>query len=295
MKKILALLMVAAMIFSFAACKKDDESPADVTAATVKSDEEKNAGKDKAQQLAQQQQQQGEAATEVVTSVGESGEVVTEIVTEAAPVDTGFNSVDFDEIAAFYQAAATKTANDEKDPAGNQTMVLVGEISGDGAIGTVLEVLNPIVADVLADNSTATDYVPGANRGDLLGSDISDAYAYTEDGKTYVYIELKDQTDGPDCDGHEAGPVARGIGTLGSIDTALEALGAEINSGRDTVTLKYNQAYIECVINEDGYVESGTWHYVVDVNIGNAKAKISFLSATLKNLKAQIEYTVIAG
>ena len=285
-KKIVAIFAILAVAAStFAGCNKKEE-----TSAPMQYPFEVGAAADNSLSL-----DNPNADLDAEDPVADATEApVTEIVTEA-PADTGFNSVDFDEIAAFYQAAATKTATDEKHPAGNQTMVLVGDISGDGAIGTVLEVLNPIVADVLADNSTTTDYVPGANRGDLLGSDISDAYAYTEDGKTYVYIELKDQTDGPDCDGHEAGPVARGIGTLGSIDTALEELGAEINSGRDTVSLKYNQAYIECVINEDGYVESGTWHYVVDVNIGNAKAKISFISANLKNLKAQIEYTVVAG
>lgn len=290
MKKILAILMAFAMVFAFAACNKDkeDADAPKATAAPTKSQAEIDAEK----QAILDKINQGEPATEVVTNIDDSGEIVTEIVTEAAPA--GFNSVDPAEIAAFYVAASNKTRDDGKEPAGHQTMALAGEISGDGAIGTVLEVLNPIVEDVLADNSTSTDYIPGASRGDLQASDISDCYATTdESGKTTVYIKLKSQTDGPDCDGHEAGPVARGIGTLGSIDTALEALGAEINSGRDTVKLTYRDAYIECVVDENGYIVSGTWHYIVDINIGNAKAKISFLSANLKNLKAAVEYTVV--
>lgn len=291
MKKILALLMAFAMIFAFAACGKDkendDAAAPKATAAPTKSQAEIDAEKQAILDKINQQ----EPATEVVTNVDNEGNVVTEVVTEAAPA--GFNSVDPAEVAAFYVAASNKTRDDEKAPAGHQTMALAGEISGDGAIGTLLEVLNPIVEDVLADNSTSTDYIPGASRGDLQAGDISDCYATTdESGKTTVYIKLKNQTDGPDEDGHEAGPVARGIGTLGSIDTALEELGAELNSGRDTVKLTYRDAYIECVVDENGYIVSGTWHYIVDINIGNAKAKISFLSANLKNLKAAVEYTV---
>ena len=286
MKKILAILVAFAMLFAFAACNKDKAE--DGTTAAPQTTKSADDIANKRDEIANQ-----DPVTEVVTNVDADGNVVTEVVTEETPA--GFNSIDPAEIAAFYVAASNKTRDDAKEPAGHQSMVLVGEISGDGAIGTLLEVLNPIVADVLADNSTSTDYIPGASRGDLQADDIvaDTCYAQTdENGNTTLYIELKKQVDGPDCDGHEAGPVARGIGTLGSIDTALEALGAELNSGRDTVTLTYRDAYIECVVNADGYIVSGTWHYIVDVNIGNAKAKISIISANLKNLKAAIEYTV---
>lgn len=283
MKKILAILVALAMVFAFAACNKDkEETEAPTAGTTVNIDAEMDAllNGDTA-----------EPATEVVTNVDSDGNVVTEVVTEAAPA--GFNSTDPAEVAAFYVAASNKTRDDGKEPAGHQTMALAGAISGDGAIGTILEVLNPIVEDVLADNSTSTDYIPGASRGDLQAGDIKECVAKTDaNGNTTLFIKLKSQTDGPDCDGHEAGPVARGIGTLGSIDTALEALGAEIHSGRDTVKLTYKDAYIKCVVNADGYIVSGTWHYIVDINIGSAKAKISFLTANLKNLKAAVEYTV---
>lgn len=281
MKKILAILVALAMVFAFAACGKDDKDDTATEGTTVNIDAEM-------EELLNNDPV--EPATEVITNVDADGNVVTEVITEAAPA--GFNSTDPAEVAAFYVAASNKTRDDGKEPAGQQKMVLKGEITGEGAIGTILKFLNPAVASALEKNSTATDYIPGASRGDLQASDISECVAKTDaNGNTTLFIKLKSQTDGSDCDGHEAGPVARGIGTLGSIDGALEELGAELISGRDTVSLKYTDAYIKCVVNSDGYIVSGTWHYLVNVHIGDAQAKLG-IKANLKNLKAAIDYTV---
>lgn len=278
------------------------------------------------------------------------------------PSDDTFSleSTDPYAIATFYEDALARTVADDCVPEGNKTLRLSKEITGDGAIGTILEVLNPIVNDVLDDNSGSTNYIPGQNSEKLSGDDIEYATAHIEDGKTHIYIALKNESyspayeaensvavvnnleyttnpyeiettvpltqppatevptsnqspDDPDYvlettqpltypttnaptynnNSQNSHAVSRGIGTIESIDVALEELGMELNTGRDTVMLNYNQAYIECVINQNGYIESGTWHYVVDIYIGNAKAKISFISANLKNVKASVEYTAV--
>lgn len=221
-------------------------------------------------------------------------ERVTERVTQSAtkvPSSTnsgGLNSTDPVEIAAFYEAAASKTGS----IAGTQTMSLNGSISGDGAIGTILQVLQPAVEQALDKNSVQTNYIPGSGSAPMLASDIKSATAISSGGKTTVTIYLKDQVDGSDCDGNTAGPVARGIGTLGSIDNALEELGAELTEGRETVTLTYNGAYIRCVIdNSTGEITSGTWFWTLDLFIGNATARLGVL-ANLKNLSASINYKV---
>ena len=287
MKKILALVLVFATVFAFAACGKKNEE-ALTQAGTVKSKEQLEA--EKADIVENTTSVVTEVATEVVTNAEGQTEVVTEVITEVVE-DPHFNSTDPAKVAAFYEAAAQATKDDR--PAGHQTMVLAGSISGDGAIGTILEVLEPAVDKALKKNSKETDWIPGANEGTLQGDDIVDCYAKTENGKTTVYIELKSQTDGSDDDSNTAGPVARGISTLGSIDGALEELGATLSSGRDTVALTYRDAYIECEVDEEtGKIVSGTWHYVVDINIGNAKAKLGIVGANLKNLKAAVEYTV---
>ena len=209
--------------------------------------------------------------------------------------DFGFNvlfnvgsySNDIEEIVSLYNAAhaATKPA-----PKGHSTMKLEGAITGDGALGGVLKVASPIIQNTLEKNSVETDYIPG--KGRLWAEDAVSAVSVSRGGITEITIHLKEQTDGPEADAHTAGPVARGIGTLGNIDNAIKELGAELLSGKDTIKLTYKDAYIKCRIdNSTGKIIGGTWHYAVHVYVGEAEVKLG-LKFTAKNLKGIVDYTV---
>ena len=209
--------------------------------------------------------------------------------------DFGFNvlfyvgsySNDIDEVVSLYNAAhaATKPA-----PKGHSTMKLEGAITGDGALGGVLKVASPIIQNTLEKNSVETDYIPG--KGRLWAEDAVSAVSVSRGGITEITIHLKEQTDGPEADAHTAGPVARGIGTLGNIDNAIKELGAELLSGKDTIKLTYKDAYIKCRIdNSTGKIIGGTWHYAVHVYVGEAEVKLG-LKFTVKNLKGIVDYTV---
>ena len=209
--------------------------------------------------------------------------------------DFGFNvlfnvgsySNDIEEIVSLYNAAhaATKPA-----PKGHSTMELDGAITGDGALGVVLKVASPIIQNTLEKNSVETDYIPG--KGRLWAEDAVSAVSVSRGGITEITIHLKEQTDGPEADAHTAGPVARGIGTLGNIDNAIKELGAELLSGKDTIKLTYKDAYIKCRIdNSTGKIIGGTWHYAVHVYVGEAEVKLG-LKFTVKNLKGIVDYTV---
>ena len=209
--------------------------------------------------------------------------------TTPAANSKGLNSTNAADVAAFYNKAVHAT--EKAAPKGQQTMKLDGDITGDGGLGAVLKVASPIIEKTLAKNSTATDYIPG-HEEDLQASDIKSCSAVSKGGVTTLTIQLKDQKDGPEADAHKAGPVARGIGTLGNVNSAVEELGAELYSGRETIVLNYNNAYIKCTIDENtGKITHGTWHYKVNVTIGNAEIKLG-LKFTAKNLKACIDYTV---
>lgn len=203
----------------------------------------------------------------------------------------GLNSTDPAAVAAFYNKAVHAT--EKAAPKGHQTMKLDGGITGDGALGAVLKVASPIIQSTLEKNSTDTDYIPG-HEEDLLASDIKSCSAVSKGGVTTLTIMLKDQKDGPEADAHKAGPVARGIGTLGNVNSAVEELGAELYSGRETISLLYNDSYIkQLTIDENtGKITHGTWHYKVNVTIGNAEIKLG-LKFTAKNLKACIDYSVV--
>lgn len=301
MKRILALIMVLAMVFAFAACKGKDNGtdttdsssaggevitndngetvPADASAA----DESTEAGS-------------GDVTGETATDA--SGNVVT---TKAAQNGNQGGSTPaaaktVAEIVADYVKARKAT---NPAPAGKQTMVLGnnGKITGDGATGTLFKAASPIVNKVLQNNSTTTDYVPASSHADLKASDVKSAKAIVSaDGKYTDYIiYVKDQTDGPNGDSHNGGPVARGVGTLGSIDEALNQLGAEFKSGKENVKLTYTNAYIFArVDNGTGKIINGTYHYLVKISISQAELKLG-ISANVKNMYGEVDYTVKIG
>lgn len=203
-------------------------------------------------------------------------------------------STDAEDIVARYNAALIKTETDGEEPEGKQMLKLIAPIEGDGAIGTILKVAEPAIDRALAKNNYDANYIPG--KGKVLVNDVTNAALYeTEDGTIFITLIFNDQTDGPDSHPEVAGPVARGIGTLGSIDNALAELGAEFTQGRETVELKYTNAYVNCEIDpETGYIIRGTWHYDVDVSIGEARL-IMGIAADLKNIKGKVEYAVVLG
>ena len=171
------------------------------------------------------------------------------------------------------------------------------KITGDGGLGGLLKVASPIINNVLKKNSTDTDYVPASSHADLKASDVKSAKAIVSaDGKYTDYIiYVKDQTDGPNGDSHNGGPVARGVGTLGSIDEALNQLGAEFKSGKENVKLTYTNAYIFArVDNSTGKIINGTYHYLVKINISEAELKLG-ISAKVKNMYGEVDYFVRIG
>ncbi|MDY4701306.1 MAG: hypothetical protein SO363_09070 [Oscillospiraceae bacterium] len=298
MKRILALIMVLAMVFAFAACKGKDDGATTTDPSSAGGEVIDN----------------GEGSTvpadaSAADSTDVSGDASTEPATtpDGKPVDTtkangnqGGNTPaaakTVAEIVADYVKArkATKPA-----PAGKQTMVLGnnGKITGDGGLGGLLKVASPIINNVLKKNSTDTDYVPASSHADLKASDVKSAKAIVSaDGKYTDYIiYVKDQTDGPNGDSHNGGPVARGVGTLGSIDEALNQLGAEFKSGKENVKLTYTNAYIFArVDNSTGKIINGTYHYLVKINISEAELKLG-ISAKVKNMYGEVDYFVRIG
>ena len=281
MKKILALLLAFAMLFAFAACGgKDDKEtkPETTTDLFAAVDDDTTAAP-------------ADDTTAAVPADGTTAEAPSENASEAdttaAANPNALNSSDIAEIVAFYNKAhkATKPA-----PKGHSTMKLDGAITGDGALGGVLKVASPIIQNTLEKNSVETDYIPG--KGKLQASDVVKAKAVSKGGVTEIVIQLKEQTDGPEADAHTAGPVARGIGTLGNINNAIESLGATLYSGKETIKLTYKDAYIKCKVDEStGKITGGTWHYAVHVFVGEAEIKLG-LKFTAKNLRGIVDYTV---
>ncbi|MBR4728173.1 MAG: hypothetical protein IK080_09840 [Clostridia bacterium] len=295
MKKILALILAGVMLFAFAACggndeKNQTEAPEVTTEAPVEEttaapvDETTAAPVEET--TAAPEGETTAAAADATTVAGETTTAKPEETTKAA----GLNSTDPAEVLAYYNAALAKSKNTKC----NQKMTLVeGSLTGDGAVGAIVRVLEPAAVKALAKNSNERDTLPGQpDKYPLTPADVKSAKATSANGVTTIEIQLKDQVDGPDGDGDNGGPVARGVGTLGSIENALNEMGAELTSGRETVKLTYNNAYIKVKVDEKtGKITSGTWHQMTNIFIGEAKAKLG-ITATLKNFKGQVEFVV---
>lgn len=206
---------------------------------------------------------------------------------------TGLNSFNPSEVAQFYNNAHNKTVSSGRNVNGRQNYYLTSPITGDGAINTILEVLQPIVENALSSNSKSIYDLPGTSN--ILASDINNCYASCDsNGTTTIYIELKSQADGIHSDPYNSGPVSRGIGTFGNFEEILnDELSTTVQEGRENFYLSYRDAYIECEIDRNGYITSATYHYVCDITCGYSKVKITFLNANLSNLKTTVEYTAI--
>ena len=298
MKRILALIMVLAMVFAFAACKSKDDGatttdPSSAGGEVIDNGDGSTVPADAS--AADSTDVSGDASTEPATTPdGKPVDTTKANGNQGGKTPAAAKTVA--EIVADYVKArkATKPA-----PAGKQTMVLGnnGKITGDGGLGGLLKVASPIINNVLKKNSTDTDYVPASSHADLKASDVKSAKAIVSaDGKYTDYIiYVKDQTDGPNGDSHNGGPVARGVGTLGSIDEALNQLGAEFKSGKENVKLTYTNAYIFArVDNSTGKIINGTYHYLVKINISEAELKLG-ISAKVKNMYGEVDYTVKIG
>ena len=302
MKRILALIMVLAMVFAFAACKGKDDGATTTDPSSAGGEVIDNGDGSTVPADASSADSTDVSGDASEVSTDASGKPV-EAPSQAAGSQGGSHGGNTPaaaktvaEIVADYVKArkATKPA-----PAGKQTMVLGnnGKITGDGATGSLFKVASPIINKVLQNNSTTTDYVPASSHSDLKASDVKSAKAIVSaDGKYTDYIiYVKDQTDGPNGDSHNGGPVARGVGTLGSIDEALNQLGAEFKSGKENVKLTYTNAYIFArVDNSTGKIINGTYHYLVKISISEAELKLG-ISAKVKNMYGEVDYTVKIG
>lgn len=276
MKKLLAALLALSLVFALAACGSNTTDD-----TTVAPDTTVEAVEDSSVDATEAPAVDATDATEAASEDASAAEDTT--AAENAIPQTK------EEIVAYYNAAVIKT-NEAGAPAGQSTMKLIGDITGDGALGAILKVAMPIIESTLEKSSSSTDYIPG--KGALKPEDVTSATA-TADGKGNIVIDLKmkDQTDGPRVESTE-GPVGRAIGTLGNIDTAIEALGATLYSGADTIKLTYNDCYVKATVNQaSGKITKGTWHYKVNIFVGDAEIKLG-LKFNAKNLKGLIDYTV---
>lgn len=308
MKRILALIMVLAMVFAFAACKgKDDGAtttdPSSAGGEVIDNGDGSTVPADAS--AADSTDVSGDASEVSTDASGKPVEAPSQAAgsqggsqggAQTGNTEKGLNSTDAKAVVAFYNKAVNATV--KNPPKGKQTMKLE-KLEGTGGLGELLGKFEGIAKKALAKNSTETTWIPAGDHGDVLPTDVKNAKAaISADGKyTIVSFNVNPQTDGPK-ESSSKGPVGRSIGTLGNVQNALDELpGVSVTSGMENIKLTYNDAYVRDVKidNATGKIISGTWHYKVNVNVKNLGVKIIGIPASIDTLTGIVDYEVKLG
>ena len=291
LKKILALSTAAILALSLTACgdKKDaaDETiPADTTIA----EEIETVADVTAEESAAPEDTTAAEAADDETQAPDDAEETTEAAAEETTEEENKVPQTTEEIVEFYKKAAAATGKINA----NDKMELLSLDGGTTGAGKLIDLFEPIAKSALAKNSGPIDHITGGYEN-LTADDVSSATAtLSPDGKTtHVRINLKQQVDGMNGKSKE-GHVGHGVSILDGVQKAIDQLdGVSVDTSEGEIKLTYNDAYIDCTVdNATGKVVSGKWHYKVNVNIDNTKAKIGIIPATLNGAKGVVEYAV---
>ena len=279
MKKLLALITVFAVLFSFAACgKKADNSPTtspaidDVTAVS------------------------GETLTNESFEGKTDGE--TESVTESSaeltmPSDDP-STWTKEQIVEFYKAAAINSKSQKSVEKKAITELVVND--GDGFIGTLVEMVTPLLVSALEDSETEFDGVTGKPEN-IVPEDMQYAKAYRSGEYIVVEMTMKEQVDDAHGDRY-SGTVGHSISVVGDLAVVEEALPQlEMRVDDAKFRLRYANPNLKVKINKDGVIEKGTWSYVIDIDIENlyVGGRRLPLSATVKSAYGTVDYVVTVG
>lgn len=283
MKKIIAIILAAMLVLSFAACKKTDKNP-DTTAAAD----------------AQTSEQAGDVTGEETSSEAASDEGSTSDETDAVKPSenktpsggstvTPSKDLNTNDAAACIKAYQTAIAKTKQFKSGRQSMSLKGEITASGFLGAIFNVAQKSIANALSKNSKDRTDIPG-NPSGMKASHMKSASAVTSGNYTTITFNVKDQTQGPKESNH-AGSVGCAVGTLGDVDRAIKELGLKVDYKDGKIELTYTNCKVVVKIdNTTGKIVEGSWVY--DVNVYANGIKVSGVS--VNNLKGIVAFSYTA-
>lgn len=277
MKKIIAVLTAFAMVFAFAACNKNDNKPEETKPTETVSQQETVSDKTEVPVT--------DANGENVTPSENQSEVASEPV--SLPDDPSQWTTE--QIVEFYKAAATKTHPNVKS---SQVMSMNEMIinNGDGALGFLINMVEPLFIAALKRNSVEVDGITGGY-SNLTASDLQSAKAYKSGNYTIIEMRPKEQTDGAYGDTF-GGTVGHAISVVGGIDVVLKEFPKlNVNLDEAYIAIHYTKPVVKVRINNNGIIEKGTWSYTVDVDVDNLEIE----KVKIKTADAKIDYIITLG
>ena len=285
MKKILAIILAAVLVLSFAACKKNDTNN-DTTAGDAQTSGQA-ADVSASDDTASSEEASSEVETEVVTD--KEGHTVIETkasqssdtknTTKGSTTPSkGLNTNNAAACIKAYQAAVNATKQFKS-----------GSITADGSLGALLKIAQKPVANALNKNSKDRTDIPGKPSG-MQASHMKSVSAVTSGNYTTITFNVKDQTQGAKADNH-SGSVGCAVGTLGDVDNAIRELGLSVDYKDGKIELTYTNCKVVVKIdNTTGKIVEGSWEY--DVNVYANGIKVSIVS--VNNLKGIVAFSYTA-
>lgn len=263
-----ALLLAAAMLFSFSACGIRDGSDASIEEPAA-TDAGGNAPEDSTE-TAEQTTEEPTTDSKAVTRSG----AVKGTKTETVNVYKGLNSTNTSRVLQYYKAAAANT----KSINATQYMSIkrVDYTPRNNFQKGMLTVFTGIASAALAANSKAVTSIPGKYK-QINASDLISANAVAYGNYTIVTLNVRMQQDDQNTKDAHQGPVGRTVGTVGNLDRVFEAMpSVKVDCSKGSITLKYDDCKVVVKIdNGSGSIVSGTWSYTVDIDIDNIYASIA--------------------
>ena len=293
MKKILAIILAAVLVLSFAACKKNDTNNDTTTGDAQTSGQAADVSA--SDDTASSEEASSEVETEVVTDKAGHTVIETKASQSSDTKNTtkgsttpskGLNTNNAAACIKAYQAAVNAT---KQLKSGRQNMALKGSITADGSLGALLKIAQKPVANALNKNSKDRTDIPGKPSG-MQASHMKSASAVTSGNYTTITFNVKDQTQGAKADNH-SGSVGCAVGTLGDVDNAIRELGLSVDYKDGKIELTYTNCKVVVKIdNTTGKIVEGSWAY--DVNVYANGIKVSIVS--VNNLKGIVAFSYTA-
>lgn len=250
--KVTALLLVLVLVFSFSACKKDEniEKPVSTTAVSETLTTE---NKD----IIQPETTLSSAETQIPSAE----------TTAVADDPSVWNS---EQIVEFYRNAAKKSHNGTKSAHG----IELKKISvNNGQYEGLFEFITPIMSKLLANNSEDKDGITGGYNN-LTAADVASAKAYKSGNNTVIELVMKEQVSGASEDAlsGSVGHAITAVGDIGVVVTQLTDLGLPLELSAKDTKIYYTNPTVRVVIDGSGRIVNGTWKYTVEIRMDNFKA-----------------------
>ena len=263
-----ALLLAAAMLFSFSACRTNDDGsePSTDEPSVTDAGNIHEESTDSAELTTDEPTTDSRTATRSNVSGGTK--------TETVNVYKGLNSTNTSRVLKYYKAAAANTKS--IDATQYMSIKRVDYTPRNSFQKGMLTVFTGIASAALAANSKAVTSIPGRYK-QIKASDLISANAVAYGNYTIVTLNVRMQQDDQNTKDAHQGPVGRTVGTVGNLDRVFEAMpSVKVDCSKGSITLKYDDCKVVVKIdNASGMIVSGTWSYTVDIDVDNIYASIA--------------------